>query len=497
MKKLQLVLLSMFITVTGMGQAYPSLIEVSAENWEGYYNSDFKDVLGFVSSSNGEIDTVMLMTGGFVYTTMDTFPLVINSEIIIMAAPGLTEKPIFAHSNPDSDATMEIFRICESVKFEGISFVGNTGDLPPVKYALRYGDFENPGLESILLAESDIDITLKDCDFTNFHEDGDQNRQGNVLFFQKPLDVTKDHIHADNVIIEGCTFTDIGDECIRISENEKYPVGSSGTIPYDTLIVRNCTFDDIDAECVRIYGDTDTSFVGPTYQDGLTLIEKCTVVNSAPRFIYAKNYRQTIVRDVLIANGREPSINRQDRGDYVMHVQLSSSYIANIDTFDLTFTMYAEDRVQSGKGGEVDVATVYGYDPQFTDAANANYEVNSPYLYSRGSDGGFIGDPRWATNRPPVATTPETKPASFTLEQNYPNPFNPSTTINFSIERPDFTSLVVFNVLGQVVATLKNEFMWEGNHSVTFDASEIAGGVYFYELRQGNNSSINKMILLK
>jgi len=493
MKKLQLSLLSMLVTVTSFAQI-PTLIEVGADNWEAWYGSDFKNVLNFVAQG---ADTVLLTSSGFEYTTSDTFPLVINSPVVIMAAPGLAEKPILTHSNPDTSSSMEIFRILSTVEFHGINFEGALDQPRGLKYALRYGDFEDTGTGQMFYAETGANITIKDCDFNNFHALGDQDAQGNVLYFLRPDDVTLDHIKAHNVIIEGCTFTDIGDEVIRIAEGEKYPFGTSGTVAYDTLIVRNCTFDDVDAECVRIYADTDTSFVGPTYVDGLTLIEKCTVVNSAPRFIYAKNYRKTIVRDILVANGRAPGINRQDRGDYVMHVQLSSSYIANVDTFNLFFTMYAEDRVQSGKGAEVFEATVYGYDPEFTDAANGNYEVNSPYLYSRGSDGGFIGDPRWATNPPPVGTEPEVKPMGFTLEQNYPNPFNPSTTINFSLERPDFTTLVVYNIVGQVVATLKDGFLWEGEYSVNFDASELANGVYFYELRQGQNSSINKMILLK
>ncbi len=493
MKKLQLSLLSMLIAVTAFAQI-PSLIEVSEDNWEAWYQGDFKNVLDFVAQG---ADTVLLTSSGFVYTTSDTFPLVINSPVVIMAAPGLAEKPILTHSNPDTSSSMEIFRIIEDVEFNGIRFEGALDQPRGLKYALRYGDFEDTGTGQIHLAQSDINITITDCDFNSFHSEGNQDKQGNALYFLRPLDVTNGHIHAHNVIIEGCTFTDIGDEAIRVSEGEKYPFGSIGTVAYDTLIVRNCTFDNVDAECVRIYGDTDTSFVGPTYVDGLTLIENVTAVNCASRFIYAKNYRQTIVRDVLVANGVGPSINRQDRGDYVMHIQLSSSYIANIDTFDLTFTMYQENRVVGAKGADVDEASVYGFDPEFTDAANGNYEVNSPYLYSRGSDGGFIGDPRWATNPPPVGTVPENVPTQFTLEQNFPNPFNPSTTINFTIERPDFTSLTVFNVLGQVVATLKDGFLMDGEYSVVFDASELTGGVYFYELRQGQHSSVHKMILIK
>lgn len=495
MKKLQLSLLSLLITTSTFAQI-PSLIEVGAENWEAWYQSDFKNVLGFVAQG---ADTVMLTSPGFVYTTSDTFPLVINHSVVIMAAPGLAEKPILTHSNPDTSTSMEIFRITEDVVFDGIAFEGALDQPRGLKYALRYGDFEDDDGTILKKAKKNVNITVKNCDFNNFHSLGNQEMQGNVLYFLRPSDVTLDHIRAHNVIFENCTFTDVGDEAIRITENQKYPTGPLGVVPYDTLIVRDCTFDDIDAECIRIYGDLDTTFTGPTFVDGLTLVENITVVNSAPRFIYAKEYRKTIVRDVLIAHSRETSISRPDRGDYTMQVQLSGSEISHIDTFDVgqAYTLAYDPRIGATKGGYVDEASIYGYDPEFTDAANGNYEVNSPFLYFRSSTGGFIGDRRWATNPPPVSVDRVATPDRFTLEQNYPNPFNPSTTINFSIERADFTTLKIFNVLGQLIATPQNGFLWDGTYSVIFDASELANGVYFYELRQDQFSSIKKMILIK
>ncbi|MEA3288361.1 MAG: T9SS type A sorting domain-containing protein [Candidatus Marinimicrobia bacterium] len=500
MKKLQLGLLSLLISVTSFAQI-PSLIEVGADNWESWYQGDFKNVLGFVAQG---ADTVLLTSGGFVYTTSDTFPLLINSPVVIMAAPGLTEKPILTHSNPNLSTSMEIFRITDDVEFHGIAFEGALDQPHGLKYALRYGDFEDTGTGMITLGKTDVDITVKDCSFNNFHSEGDQNLQGNAFYFLKPIDITNDHLRAHKILIENCMFTDIGDEAIRISEGEKYPFGSIGTVAYDTLIVRDCTFDDIDAECIRIYGDTDTSFAGPTYVDGLTLIENVTAVNCSPRFIYAKNYRQTIVRDVLVAHGRGTSLARPERGDFVMQIQLSSSYIAHIDTFDLLFTMYYDKRIGATKGGWVDTNSVYGFDPLFADFANGNYEAqsSSPLYWTSSlggfnSNGGFIGDRRWATDPPAAGINSENKPERFQLGQNYPNPFNPSTTINFSIERPDFTTLKVFNVRGQVIATLKDGFLMDGKYSLVFNASDLSNGVYFYELRQGQQVQIQKMILLK
>jgi len=73
-------------------------------------------------------------------------------------------------------------------------------------------------------------------------------------------------------------------------------------------------------------------------------------------------------------------------------------------------------------------------------------------------------------------------PTELTLSQNYPNPFNPSTTIRFTLHTSLFTSLTIYNVLGQQVATLVNENLDPGTHSVTWDATGFPSGVYFYRL---------------
>ncbi len=93
-------------------------------------------------------------------------------------------------------------------------------------------------------------------------------------------------------------------------------------------------------------------------------------------------------------------------------------------------------------------------------------------------------------------------PAVFSLDQNYPNPFNPTTNINFSLAVDSRVTLKVFDVLGQEVANLVNSDLTAGFHTVTFNASNINSGVYFYQIEaKGNNgttfSSVKKMILTK
>jgi hypothetical protein len=86
----------------------------------------------------------------------------------------------------------------------------------------------------------------------------------------------------------------------------------------------------------------------------------------------------------------------------------------------------------------------------------------------------------------------------FRLNQNYPNPFNPSTTISFNLPNAADVTLTVYNVLGQRVATLLNNKKYtSGSHTLSFDASNLASGVYIYRLEAGSFTSLKRMTLIK
>lgn len=89
------------------------------------------------------------------------------------------------------------------------------------------------------------------------------------------------------------------------------------------------------------------------------------------------------------------------------------------------------------------------------------------------------------------------KPGNFYLAQNYPNPFNPSTTIRFSLPESGDIKLEVFNLLGEKVKTLVNEFYNAGNYEIEFDAENLPSGVYFYTIAAGNFRQTRKMLLLR
>ena len=94
-------------------------------------------------------------------------------------------------------------------------------------------------------------------------------------------------------------------------------------------------------------------------------------------------------------------------------------------------------------------------------------------------------------------------PKDFSLSQNYPNPFNPSTTIRYALPSEAKVKLSVYNLLGQLVTTLVNNTEQIGYHEVTFNAANLASGIYFYTIDvkstdgKRNFQSAKKLILMK
>lgn len=101
------------------------------------------------------------------------------------------------------------------------------------------------------------------------------------------------------------------------------------------------------------------------------------------------------------------------------------------------------------------------------------------------------------TNGGITAVEDDRIPSTFRLSQNYPNPFNPSTTIEYELPITSTVSLKIFNLLGQEVRTLVEGVQDAGYKSVTFDASSLPSGLYFYRLQAGTFNDLKKMLLVR
>ena len=99
--------------------------------------------------------------------------------------------------------------------------------------------------------------------------------------------------------------------------------------------------------------------------------------------------------------------------------------------------------------------------------------------------------------KPRLLLNTEIIPNQVILSQNYPNPFNPTTLIKYQIPVESFTTLKVYDVLGNEVATLVKDEKTAGNYEVEFNANGLASGIYLYKIKAGEFVDVKKMIVLK
>jgi hypothetical protein len=86
---------------------------------------------------------------------------------------------------------------------------------------------------------------------------------------------------------------------------------------------------------------------------------------------------------------------------------------------------------------------------------------------------------------------------SFRLMQNYPNPFNPVTNIDYYLEKGADVEVIVYDILGNRVNTLVDEYETAGNHKVIFNAENLASGIYFYSIEVSGIRKTKSMVLLR
>ena len=124
-----------------------------------------------------------------------------------------------------------------------------------------------------------------------------------------------------------------------------------------------------------------------------------------------------------------------------------------------------------------------------------NFATAQLLVYGSGGGGGGFPDPSVMQDITTVEVA--SVPVEYSLSQNRPNPFNPETRIGFALPEAGFTKLIIYDLRGGEVARLINEEYSAGYHSVIWDGTEVASGIYYYRLTSGDFVQTKKMVLLK
>jgi parallel beta-helix repeat protein len=228
-------------------------------------------------------------------------------------------------------------------------------------------------------------------------------------------------------------------------------------------------------------------------------------------------------------------------GQYGIYSYSSDAFIndCNFDSLDIGIycNSYSDPKIRRSLFvNTADVGVQYyvncdpnlGYDTSTAEWGNNDFEVCEDYFIKQVGIGGLIlvkaernyfgyGTPDsskfsgtidyhpWLTRPPNLqkgAANGIELPLVYQLGSNYPNPFNPITAIKFSLAEPDYTSIEIYNILGQKVTTLIDEYKQAGKYSIIWRGTNsrgqpVASGIYFYRLVSGDFIDSKKMLILR
>ncbi|RQW05274.1 T9SS C-terminal target domain-containing protein [candidate division KSB1 bacterium] len=151
---------------------------------------------------------------------------------------------------------------------------------------------------------------------------------------------------------------------------------------------------------------------------------------------------------------------------------------------------------------------IWNISPNFVRFAHSCYSADYPYLGSIHEIAIFnkaLSDDEVAflysvgvNGFPTLVNNKNTQlPKEFSLSQNYPNPFNPTTKISYTLKQSEQVKLTVYDLLGNEVAALVEEFQNPGEYNITFDAQGLTSGIYCYRLQTASGTFTKKMILMR
>ena len=183
-------------------------------------------------------------------------------------------------------------------------------------------------------------------------------------------------------------------------------------------------------------------------------------------------------------------------GTKVEYIEFKEVLVNNEEKTVLIYAIpFQEDYIPAGEGS-IAKLRFEGKDPVTLEATEISRQDGISLIGSEADELEFD------FNSTPVAKPKMELPTSFSLSQNHPNPFNPHTIIDYALPQDAKVSLVIYNVLGQRVKTLVDDYQTAGFQSVEWDGTNEHGsvtssGIYFYKLVAGEYTQTKKMVMLK
>jgi hypothetical protein len=225
----------------------------------------------------------------------------------------------------------------------------------------------------------------------------------------------------------------------------------------------------------RVYGRCYISAEGRGISYGQPANSDTT--NNPSNFLF-----QTVPSDSLRQTGQSITVSWYKSSDpltspltYIMHF-FGPSVDTTFSTTDTTATFYP---------GNIQPSSSYVLTGYVTNGYDTTATSNSIFFPTAS----IVTEVEEASTRVPM---------SYALYQNYPNPFNPQTTISYSLPRASTVTLKVYDLMGREIAVLmQNERKAPGNYEISFDASDISSGVYFYKLQTERFIETKQMVLVK
>jgi hypothetical protein len=428
-------------------------------------------------------DTLQL-TGGADYTHSSSSSIaLLHKAITIQVEPGASQKAII------TGKSKYLFMIMDgaALTLKGLEIHGLVNNVPTVMSMLKFDGSPDPHVSQIGT------FRFEDCVFHDFtdnivHGMTESTCRGliqdsvfidNVIVYNAQAFLQYKHVNLRHIEMKNSTIYriqglglkigKIGYRCILVGNGKPYIALYDSTIT-PTGVIDHCTMNDMG----DIHGhiQVDDAFHKLT-------ISNC-IISNQDRMI-----GHPLISDLVAL---QPTIfflsPRPDTAAFITNVCFWKTAPPNADVGGTQWIGYAFH----------DTLTM---DPSYRDTSRGDFTLppSSP-LRTYGTDGGPIGDPRWAKTT--SGTIPELNvPKTYQLFQNYPNPFNPTTNLEFRIADFGFVTLKVFDTLGREIAVLVNGNRPPGSYQVQWNASGFPSGIYYYQLTAGKDSRVKTMALVK